>query len=361
MHSSELLFWRHPAEDSEVVYRKIAHKAKGAHFYFRRIKSLIQARLFYLFDHDAIPRVKVHGSAHVDNYSKTNFGEGLVDFDRSCFGPYLWDVFCFLLSVSLRKSKNFEDVLFFDIFYQEYLDGLFAEDYTPSPFSYFQDKKEKGWENDVELYLKKSKKWGGLLNSHSINPADIFVQELFRQYMVSQEKQAALDNYKIKQASFAMGTFNRERFLILVEEKTRVRRKVLFDIKKAKGYAEPHLPHFPYYDYVCEHHGKRLCEAAEYYAPYCMQNEGYATVNGIAFWGREVPLLNKKIKDNLNKNLACEFSKSIAAYLANAHARSINDVESIHRHLLENYENLWLALQEVKFEVLEARERYLAG
>jgi hypothetical protein len=81
-----------------------------------------------------VPKVRLHGDAHVEQFALTRDAWGLDDFDDSAFGPAVVDIVRFLGSVELvARQRGWADRrdAFFDRFFDGYRRGVSQPDYRP--------------------------------------------------------------------------------------------------------------------------------------------------------------------------------------------------------------------------------------
>jgi uncharacterized protein (DUF2252 family) len=71
----------------------------------------MQQRFSEMLDLSQTPCVFLHGNPHIDNFVKTSKIEAMIDFDRSRFGPYSWDLVRFASSLSIRREEMTSEFL----------------------------------------------------------------------------------------------------------------------------------------------------------------------------------------------------------------------------------------------------------
>lgn len=106
--------------------------------YFRFVNSPWIARVCDMFADDIrdLPIVRLHGDAHVEQFTVTTQAWGLDDFDDSVKGPALVDVVRFLGSVDLvarQRGWIVERDSLFDRFFLGYRKGLREPEFQPPP------------------------------------------------------------------------------------------------------------------------------------------------------------------------------------------------------------------------------------
>jgi len=106
--------------------------------YFRFVNRAWIARVCDVFSRDLeeLPVVRLHGDAHVEQFSVTKDAWGLDDFDDSARGPAIIDIARFLGSIDLvarQRSWEKDREKLFDRFVEGYKRGLVQPDYLPPP------------------------------------------------------------------------------------------------------------------------------------------------------------------------------------------------------------------------------------
>jgi hypothetical protein len=78
------------------------------HTYFRFINREFTQEVCHRYAElvDRLPRMNLHGDAHLEQYAVTDSGRGLTDFDDSAVGPALVDLVRFGTSVALTADAN---------------------------------------------------------------------------------------------------------------------------------------------------------------------------------------------------------------------------------------------------------------
>ncbi len=324
----KVLLWHLPWDESEKNQPKLLSPEKGPYFYFRRSKSPLHERLTQLIDYRSIPNVFIHGSAHIDNYAKTQFAAGMVDFDRAYLGPYVWDIVCVLMAIHLRNPKHFHKALNKDIseqFQQEYIHHFKHPELNYKTFAPLDKVNVKSWEENIHNYLKSGKKWAKQLSSENLSDNDPFATSLLEEFIHHHPLKDSFKNYKIKTVAFGNGSFGRKRYLYILEKKKSG--PVIIDIKQTKNYSAMPWNFMKWYRNPFTTDGQRLLEACKYYAPKFAEKESYALVNGVDYWGREVPILNRKPDKLFDKDKQIAFAVSAGSQLGRGHRLSLYEIE----------------------------------
>jgi hypothetical protein len=92
------------SQNSGLLERIVA----SPHGYFRFINRQFSQAICERFKKDMtlIPTVNLHGDPHVEQYTVTEAGRGLVDFDDSSLGPAILDWVRFAASVCLACREH---------------------------------------------------------------------------------------------------------------------------------------------------------------------------------------------------------------------------------------------------------------
>lgn len=114
-----------------------ARVAESPHAYFRFVnKPWTQAVCDeYRGDAGTLPKVRLHGDAHVEQYAVTADSRGLDDFDDSAMGPGVVDIVRFLGSLHLvaaQKGWQAQGPRFADAFFRGYFLALANPEFTPA-------------------------------------------------------------------------------------------------------------------------------------------------------------------------------------------------------------------------------------
>lgn len=355
--SPELLFWHYIDEEPRSIHQKLADKEIGPYLFFRRSKTGIQARLAQLFPHDHVPKTLLHGSPHIDNYIKTTDFFGMIDFDRSYIGPYIWDIVCSLLAINLRNpARHFrpfsKEIL--QTYYETYRHHFQHPDLPFLPFEPLELITPKAWETDIMLYLKGHHKWAKKLHNSPILLSDPVVNALLEKYPAHLPKPNPLVNYQLIQAARTTGSFGRRRYLCLLQNKTEKAEPILLDIKETKNYLQQDWPHNKWYESLWQQQGQRMIQGAMLYAPASVQLESYATVNGLQYWGRQIPILNRKPAKLFSKSDQVDFAKSAASQLGRGHCIGIyqDKPKVLLTHFEQNFEKLIEITETIQAELM---------
>lgn len=307
--------------DSLTHIRKFLDARKGPYYYFRTQTLKLQNRFVELFPVAGAPLVFLHGNPHVDNYARTNTGCGMIDFDRSRIGPYAWDIARLLASLSLRQKSNAAVSLKSSVI-QAVNDAYISRLQDPrlgyEPFGELQKREPRKSQLSTNSYMEANKKWAKKMRAHPIAKTDARLQILLKGYARSRNKPHFLEKYSVAEAGVCIGSLGQPRFLVWLRSNERSSDSILLDIKEV--YRDPDTEFF-YNPYI--HHGHRMVEASQLYAPGVEQRIGYANLGGQEFWVRQIPPFQAKVKGLLSEKAVQEFAYCVACQLAIGHGRSL--------------------------------------
>jgi hypothetical protein len=358
-------FFRNPTHDSVLTVKNYLQKDKGLYFFFRTNCIKMQERFVQLADCSMMPKVFLHGNPHLDNYVKTDNGSAMIDFDRSRFGPYAWDIVRLLSSIALRKTKSgkkFLHEIVVDYFFEGYMRSFSNTELPFKAPTHLGDKTPEKWQKNINNYLKSNNAWAKKLKESPISPSDETVFEILSSYLESRNDLTLLNDYHIEKAGKAIGSLQNKRFLVLLSPNSPFdkgkdkKQSILLDLKTV--YQDPDNEWFynPY-----KHHGLRMIKAAELYAPKIEEMLGYATYKGEQYWGRAIPSFSYKIKNRLNQTLQLDIAYSVGTQLGKAHRNSIQNTEPavLLRHFEENYTSFVKLAEQMSREVVNAHTQYV--
>lgn len=355
-------FYKDPVSDSLSMVQNYLDKDRGMFFYFRTSCIRMQERFSQLIDHSEMPIVFLHGNPHLENFVKTDKGAAMIDFDRSRYGVYAWDIVRLLASISLRKEKSgaakkFLPEIVVDYFYEGYLRSFNHADLNYKQPTHLATVRPLEWQKTVNGYLKNGGNWAKKLHDNVISTTHEWVQGVLTSYLESREELWLLEDYFVEKAAQAEGTMQNKRLLILLAPKIKDSGdKILLDIKTVYQDTDTEF----YYN-TYPHHGIRMIKAAEIYAPHIEDRLGYATYNGEQYWGRAIPSFSYKIKNRLDTTQMLDLAYCVGTQLGQAHRKSIKpeEVAKLNEHLAKNYKNFLKIAQQLSDEIVQAHGFYL--
>jgi len=355
------LFDKNPADDAENIRENYQHPKRGVHFYFRNMLLPMQERFAQLMDHSIMPQVFLHGSPHIDNYAKSARGAAMVDFDRSRYGPYAWDLARLMVSVSLRQKKPAAELLHAKVLRQlkkGYLHGL---RHPARPFSEvrtLKDKEPKKDEASTDAYLKAGKGWTQEMRADPLSPTDPRIKSLLDGYLKNRGETSLLKKYLVEEAGRGRGSMAfRDIFLVVLAPKNPKSRRdrIFLNFKQVRS-----DPDTRWYTNPFPSDGRRMLAAGNLYAPGWELRPGYATLDGVEYYVRQIQPQNAKIKKMLDKELQEDFVYAAGTQLGRAHALSAqNSAGKIEEHLEAYWDVLVAAALAMRDEIAAAHARYL--
>ncbi|MFK7899644.1 MAG: DUF2252 family protein [Cyclobacteriaceae bacterium] len=329
---------------------------RGYFLFFRKMAMNMQEMFTDMVDHKKIPLVFIHGNPHIENYTITKNGAGLVDFDRSRIGSYSWDIVRFLSSLSLKKegkSKEFLSPIVTEYFKEGYLRGLNSPNMEFKGISQTLEKIEyKVWHKSITDYLDSNTKWVKKMRKNSVSTDDKDLNQLVKRYLKSREDSSKFKDYKIEEAGKAVGTFGNRRYLVVISYnekgkniKNFIEVKTVYTDKDSKYYYNPY-----------KHHGIRMIKASKIYAKGLELGLGYTTYQGTEYWGREIPYMNAKVKQNLSLHEQIDIAYSVGTQLAKGHVTTLQKgvkVSELQSHFLKNYTKFGKISKKLNLELEE--------
>ncbi len=319
----------------------------------------MQARFCELADVESIPTAFIHGNPHLDNYAKTQAGAAMVDFDRSRFGPYAYDVPRFLISVSLKRARpdaEFLHPVVIDSFRRGYLFGLSGLGHEE--MGKLKDKRPKKWQRSTRAYVRSKKRWGARLAKHAIDAELPRVRAMLRSYLESRDELEVMDTHRLEAAAEVPGSMGKLHTLMLLTPVDNSEDQRLVDVKET--YDERDCAHFfnPF-----DHNGRRMVEAGELHAPGWEVAPGWASFGGKDYWCREIPTQSLKLKRPLEDVQQVDLCFAVASQLGRAHRVSMPSLETDeHAEHFETSYAEWVELAaQMKRELEMAHVVYLSS
>lgn len=348
---------RSQAFQKRLKFHPVPRK-EARYLLFRMACPLMQAKLPKLIDLSRIPVTFLHGNPHLDNYVKTSRGSAMMDFDRSRMGPYAWDIIRFLASLSLKREDErgflYPDVV--EAFIDSYIVHFLHPDIPSKQLKLLKNVKPLEWQSSTKEYLKADKRWAKKMREHALSPKSEIVVQLLEAFLESRQETNLLKDYKIGEVGHTPGTLGKKHFIYsLVPRDTDSHLdSILLDIKEV--YAERSNRWFYTPD---PHHGVRMIQAANIYAPGMEERLGYCTLNNRQFWGRQVPPFAVKVKKYLDHDEQIDFAYSVASELGKGHRKGLKDPkqhELVMKDFTENFDRYYKVSKLLCYEVKLAFE-----
>lgn len=348
---------RSQAFQKRLEFHPVPRK-EARYLLFRMACPLMQAKLPKLIDVSKIPVTFVHGNPHLDNYVKTSRGSAMMDFDRSRMGPYAWDIIRFLASLSLKRED--ERGFLYPEVVQHFIDSYIVHFLNPEipskQLKLLKSVKPEEWQLSTKNYLEADKRWAKKMREHSLNPKSEFVVQLLNAFLQSRNDLTLLKDYKISEVGHTPGTLGKKHFIysLVPKDPDSHMDAILLDIKEV--YAEKSNRYF--YTPV-PHHGLRMIDAANIYAPGMEERLGYCTIGNRQYWGRQVPPFAVKVKKDLDKNEQMDFAHSVGSELGKGHRKGLKDpkqAELVERDFTQNFDKYYKVSKLLCYELKLAFE-----
>lgn len=295
-----------------------------------------------------MPLVFLHGNPHLDNFAKTAQGEAMIDFDRSRFGPYGWDLTRFLASLALKNQISKEadgtfaegggiSVRLREVFRDAYLTGFEGPFQNLLIPEVIPDFKPGESEKSTRSYLEANLNWAKKMRENPVFVSHPTVQALVELYFKGRNEFSELNHYHIEEAGTAVGSFGRTRILVVLSHKSSEGGdKILLEMKEA--YQDPdRLPFFnPFI-----HHGFRMIEASHLYAEGFEMRLSFLTWRHRQYWARQIPPFKSKLPKNLTESQRERLAYAVGVQLGKAHRKSIRDVtpQRLQAHLRDHFDS----------------------
>jgi len=317
-----------------------------------------QERFCALADPATIPASFIHGNPHLDNYAKTQAGAAMVDFDRSRFGPYAYDISRFLISVSIKRATDdgqFLHPVVIDSFRRGYLFGL--KGLGQEEMGKLKDKRPKKWQKSMRAYVNGKGRWGARLKKFAVDKELPRVRAMLRSYLESRDELQVLDTHRLEAAAEVAGSMGKIHTLLLLTPVDHSEDQRLVDVKETYDERDSAWFFNPF-----DHHGRRMVEAGELHAPDWEVNPGWASFGGKDYWCREIPTQSIKLKRPLEDVEQVDLCFSVASQLGRAHRASMATLgEGGHAaHFIAGF-NEWVEVAaQMKREIEIAHMLYLS-
>ncbi len=333
-------------------------RKEARYLLFRMACPLMQAKMPKLLDLSKIPVTFLHGNPHLDNYVKTERGSAMMDFDRSRMGPYAWDIIRFLASLSLKREEDdgFLDRKVIDYFIDSYITHFLHCEIPSKQIKLLKNVKPDDWQRSTKNYLNSNKRWAKKMREHPLAPKSEIVNMILMGYLESRNEVHLLKEFKVDEVGHTPGTLGKKHFIFSLVPKNPDSHldSIILDIKEV--YAEKSNRWF--YTPV-PHHGLRMIEAANIYAPGMEERLGYCTVNNRQYWGRQIPSFAVKVKKYLDKGEQIDVAYSVGSELGKGHRKGLKDpkdADLVVKDLTENFDRYYKISKLFAFEVKLAYE-----
>ncbi len=318
----------------------------------------MQAKLPRLLDLSKIPVTFIHGNPHLDNYVRTERGSAMMDFDRSRMGPYAWDIIRFLASLSLKREdeRGFLYPTVVEHFIDSYITHFCHPEIPAKKLKLLKNVKPDDWQKTTNNYLASNKRWAKKMRENPLSPKSELVNLLLMSFLESRNETHLMKDFRVSEVGHTPGTLGKKHFIysLVPKDPDSHLDSIILDIKEV--YAEKSNRWF--YTPV-PHHGLRMIEAANIYAPGMEERLGYCTVNNRQYWGRQIPSFAVKVKKYLDKNEQIDVAYSVASELGKGHRKGLKDpkdAERLEKDFTENFDRYYKVSKLLAYETKLAFE-----
>lgn len=326
-------------EHSDRVIKKLKKPDQAGHLLFRLLGPKFQKNFQELIDLENPPCLFIHGNPHIDNYARTLTGAGMIDFDRSRVGPYCWDIIRFLSSLKLRSESSDDKWLSKEVsesFQRGYLRSFTNPDLYYTMPLFLKSIVPKETELTTKAFVDADLGWAKKMRKEPLDIKDKWVTETLNLYLSARKETFLMEDYLLVEAGTSAGSLGKKHYLFLLAPKSDDLNKdhILIDVKET--YTEEDDDWFKN---PSEHHGERMIKASNLYAPGVEQRLSYFTLDGVEYWGREIPSFKVKIKKLLNQSEQSELAYCVGSQLGRGHRRSYRDgrPQDVIDHLKAHY------------------------
>jgi hypothetical protein len=293
-------FLRSPANDDDsTIRRRYLKPDTGVHLMFRHSTPEMQARFVDLVGPTDMPVAFLHGNPHLDNYARNSNGAAMVDFDRSRFGPYGYDIVRFLISLTLRAKRPGPTLWTAPVrnsLRRGYLQGLLCPELGIEEMDYLRRRRQKKWQESTTEYMRAGKAWAKKIRDNQLDTDDRRWGELIEAYAQRRGEPELVEEYELAMAGRVGGSMGKDHTLFWLKPKREGDDSILLDFKET--YSDPDTTHF-YSPFT--HQGERMCRAGELYAPGWDLRPSYLTYEDRQLWVRQIPTYQVKVRRQLRE------------------------------------------------------------
>lgn len=285
----------------------------------------MRERMAQLVNLSETPTVLLHGNPHLNNYSLIDDNACMNDFDRTAIGPYSWDLARFLVSLSLKSDNDAYGFIkpgIISRLFEGYEWGLLRFN---SKFIQVQNKSAFEQEIDSTFFDKRMKE----LRKNSIDVNNQILQRLIALYIIELKEDILKDYDLISAGKLSTWARGRDRYMALFVKK----RKSAYDIREEQNLdliidfkpavVDPEDKYFKNAFKPTEA-GKKMIVASQIYCPGMGKREAAFTMDGVGWWGRELPRYNRKLRGEISEEIQRELAFSVGSQLGRGHALSIS-------------------------------------
>lgn len=333
-------------------------RKEARYLLFRMACPLMQAKLHKYINLSKVPVTFLHGNPHLDNYVRTFRGSAMMDFDRSRMGPYCWDIIRFLASISLRREENsgFLDRKVVEYFLDAYVTHFLNPEIPSKQLKILKSVEPQKWQTTTREYLKSNRRWAKKMRDFAISPKHVQANTILRAFLESRHELSLLEEFRVDEIGLTPGSLGKKHFIYSLMPKNPDSHidAILLDIKEV--YAEKDTK---YFFTPVPHHGVRMIEASRVFADGMEKRQGFCTIAGKQYWGREIPSFAVKVKKYLNKNEQSDFAYCVGSELGKGHRKGLvdpKDADLIMDDLQQNFDRYYKISKLFSFELALAFE-----
>lgn len=315
-------------------------RREARYLLFRIACPLMQSKLPRFTDLNLVPKTFIHGNPHLDNYVKTFRGCAMMDFDRSRIGPYCWDIIRFLSSLSLRRNEGngYLDRKVVEYFIDGYIVHFLNPEIPSKQLKLLKGAEPQKWQRNTIEYVKSNKRWSRKMRQHELPTNHALARNILQKFLQSRQEEILLQEFKVTEIGYTPGSLGKKHFIYSLVPRDPDSHKdgILLDIKEV--YQEKNNKFF--YSPVA-HHGLRMIEASNIYAPGMESRLGHCTVEGRQYWGRQVPSFAVKVKKFLEKDEQVDVAYSVGSELGKGHRKGLlnsKDAELVYKDFQQNFD-----------------------
>ena len=326
----------------ERLQSKLDDRDQAQFLFFRLMGPILQKRITQLVAMNNIPTVFIHGNPHLDNYAKTMTGAGMIDFDRSRLGPYVWDIVRFYASLALRQDEGNKTSLPKKV-YQAFVDGYLSRLYnadlfylTPAIMSTIVPKPH---ELSTRQYIDANIKWAKKMKKNPLSVEDRKLISLLNASLKNANQKHLLERYELVSAGKVPGSLGKEHYIVVLHPKAEQHKydDILLDIKETYTERDDEWFYSP-----TEHHGLRMIKASHLYAPGVESRLSYCTLKKKQYWCREIPSFKGKLPEYLDTFDLMDVAYCVGTQLGRGHRRSCKEFDPVlvEQHFRNNRETI---------------------
>lgn len=294
----------------------------------------------------------------------------MIDFDRACVGPYMWDLIRLMVSVTLKRDTEEETSGTFLrpgvalSLRRGYEWGILNTDQAPVQMQRAEPFLPPGViaSNEVEDQEAASaqffQKRLAEMRQFAVDPSNLEVRTLAHSYLKAIGKEDEQDGFEIVEAGQLKNWNGRVRTLILLRQELKGG-GVLIDIKPV--FRDPDNEFFvnPY----APDHGRRMMEALRLYAPEYVKNACLLDCNDDQYFAHEVPTFKVGIRRPLREEDQRDLLYAVGTQLGRGHGLSTHggghSVSHILFHLNVHWADILATSERLKDELTSAYRRYI--